>query len=158
MELTASCASLEWNFRLYQSCHCLTLCPMIIATPLSDGPMAVPSLTLSSTIICLHAGGQSWCTVTDQETLPALADAGTAVKRPALQIHADLISGAASAGHQLDARLLQVYMQQPSQVLKHNELCDCTLPLVVILVMRDLHAHTHRRHALNIESVALTFS
>ena len=57
MEFTASLASLEWNLRSCHSCHCLTLCPMTIAAPLSEGPTAAPSLILSTTKICLQMLG-----------------------------------------------------------------------------------------------------
>ena len=103
-----------------------------------------------------HAEVHSWCTMIDHEMLPVRAEAGAVNKRPALQIHEDMISCAASAGHQLDARTLQLHVQQLSQVLGHIELNHCTLPLIVILVMRKLHAHARRRGAVVIQSVALT--
>ena len=82
--------------------------------------------------------------MTDQETLPVIAEAGADVKGPALQIHEDAISRAATAAHQLSTGALKVHVQQLSQLFRHNEVYDSTLPLVVILVMRELHAQTQR--------------
>ena len=73
--------------------------------------------------------------MTDQEALPIVAEAGAHIKGSALQIDEDTISCAAGAAHQLSAGTLKVYVQQLSQVFRHNEVHDSTLPLVVILVM-----------------------
>jgi hypothetical protein len=82
--------------------------------------------------------------MTDQEALPVKAEAGADVKGPALQIHEDAISCAASAAHQLSAGAFKVHVQQLSQLFRHNEINDSTLPLVVVLVMWEFHAQTQR--------------